>query len=108
MRVFCRVKPLGTNTGSFINEKGEKEQIAALSMFDQELISFPQLAAEAKGKKVTHQSLELSMPRTGNPIVYNFDHVFLPDCSQNEVFEEIKPFVQTAMDGENTCIFAYG
>jgi kinesin family protein C1 len=24
------------------------------------------------------------------------------------VFDEIKPFVQTALDGMNTCIFAYG
>lgn len=39
---------------------------------------------------------------------YNFDHVFLPDSTQDELFEEIKPFVQTALDGENTCIFAYG
>jgi hypothetical protein len=40
--------------------------------------------------------------------VYNFDQVFLPDSSQKDIFEEIKPFVQAALDGDNTCIFAYG
>ena len=40
--------------------------------------------------------------------VYNFDHVYLPDSNQEEVFKEIKPFVQSALDGENICIFAYG
>lgn len=34
--------------------------------------------------------------------------MFLPDSTQDELFNEIKPFVQTALDGENTCIFAYG
>jgi hypothetical protein len=40
--------------------------------------------------------------------MYNFDGVFLPEHSQADVFAEIKPFVQTALDGLNTCIFAYG
>lgn len=52
------------------------------------------------------------MPRVGGGTqaaqVFNFDHVFLPNSGQAELFEEIKPFVQTALDGENTCIFAYG
>ena len=30
------------------------------------------------------------------------------DAIQNEIFEEVKPFIQAALDGENTCIFAYG
>ena len=48
------------------------------------------------------------MEQTQQKIVYNFDHIFLPACHQQDVFEEIKPFVQAALDGENTCIFAYG
>ena len=47
------------------------------------------------------------MPKHGET-VYNFDHVFLPDSTQDEIFTEIKPFVQAALDGQNTCIFAYG
>ena len=40
--------------------------------------------------------------------LYNFDQVYLPEHSQADVFKEIKPFVQTALDGMNVCIFAYG
>jgi hypothetical protein len=40
--------------------------------------------------------------------LFNFDHVFLPDVKQERIFDEIKPFVQTALDGMNVCIFAYG
>ena len=36
------------------------------------------------------------------------DGVFGPGSSQQEIFEEIKPFVQSSIDGDNVCIFAYG
>ena len=32
----------------------------------------------------------------------------MPSSSQSEIFKEIKPFVQTALDGMNVCLFAYG
>lgn len=42
--------------------------------------------------------------------VYNYfmDGIFGPSSSQAEIFEEIKPFVQSSIDGDNVCIFAYG
>ena len=42
--------------------------------------------------------------------VYNYfmDGVFAANSSQEEIFEEIKPFVQSSLDGDNVCIFAYG
>jgi chromosomal replication initiation ATPase DnaA len=75
-------------------------------------VTFPQLqvagASQQATKKIQHQSLELALEQTQQKIVYSFDHVFLPVCKQADVFAEIKPFVQAALDGENTCIFAYG
>jgi hypothetical protein len=41
-------------------------------------------------------------------LTFHFDGVFPPGASQEEVFNEVKPFVQSAIDGENVCIFAYG
>ena len=39
---------------------------------------------------------------------YFMDGIFTADSSQADIFEEIKPFVQSSLDGDNVCIFAYG
>eukprot|EP01063_Lacrimia_lanifica_P033339 TRINITY_DN5892_c0_g7_i1.p1 TRINITY_DN5892_c0_g7~~TRINITY_DN5892_c0_g7_i1.p1 ORF type:complete len:1538 (+),score=692.51 TRINITY_DN5892_c0_g7_i1:89-4615(+) len=37
-----------------------------------------------------------------------FDQSFPPDSTQDQVWENSKHFVQSCIDGYNTCIFAYG
>jgi DNA replication protein DnaC len=39
---------------------------------------------------------------------YNFDAVFGLNSTQEEVFEDTRRLVQSAIDGYNVCIFAYG
>lgn len=39
---------------------------------------------------------------------FEFDQVFKPDSTQEQVFNDVKPFVTSVLDGYNVCIFAYG
>jgi len=39
---------------------------------------------------------------------FEFDACFKPDSEQIQVFEHVKPFVTSFLDGYNICIFAYG
>lgn len=40
--------------------------------------------------------------------VFEFDRVFGPGHTQEQVYEDTSPLVTCAMDGYNVCIFAYG
>jgi len=52
--------------------------------------------------------LTLKVNTKHGPKTFNFDSVFGPGTSQVKVFEDTKRLIQSAIDGYNVCIFAYG
>ncbi|XP_059659501.1 kinesin-like protein KIN-14T [Cornus florida] len=80
IRVFCRLRPF------MIGENLENPRVVAALDSNGVLLKF----AEKKSK------------------LYNFDRVFHPSSSQDDIFEEVEPVIKSALDGYNACIFAYG
>ena len=82
IRVFCRLRPI-------LPFEKDKGQVFALNLPDDLTVSHVW-----KDEKKQRE--------------YNFDLVFHPGQSQDNVFEDTKHLVQSAIDGYNVCIFAYG
>lgn len=85
IRVFCRVRPFLAEDGS--NTEGK-------------VISYP-TSMDALGRGI-------DLVQSGQKHSFKFDRVFVPDVSQEDVFEDISQLVQSALDGYKVCIFAYG
>jgi hypothetical protein len=82
IRVFARSRPFNDR------ERAEKQAPA---------ITFPDEFT------LEHPWKEEKKPRS-----YAFDACFPSDSTQEQVFEQVKYLVQSALDGYNVCIFAYG
>ncbi|KAK9005781.1 hypothetical protein V6N11_043201 [Hibiscus sabdariffa] len=82
IRVFCRIRPVfcaGTkNVIDFIGEDGS-------------LVILDPLKPRKDGRKV-----------------FQFNRVFGPTATQDDVFSDTQPLIRSVMDGYNVCIFAYG
>ena len=58
----------------------------------------------------TTNSTNTTMETTikSNTYDFNFNRVFGPSSTQDQTFDEVTDFVQSAMDGYNVCLFSYG
>ena len=52
--------------------------------------------------------MSITIGLKGKPKDFNFDSIFGETSTQEDVFEETKRLMQSAIDGYNVCIFAYG
>ncbi|KAI9464465.1 P-loop containing nucleoside triphosphate hydrolase protein [Lactarius psammicola] len=100
IRVFARVRPLLSSDLSCPNdEKARKEALANMSFPDTR--DHHEIVLNSTSESATGQERK----ETWN---FSFDRVFEPQCTQEEVFEEISQLAQSCTDGYNVCIFAYG
>lgn len=82
IRVFCRVRP---------PLQSEEDRL------------------ECAWKYLDESSLEIGATDGSNKrMEFSFDHVFHSRTPQEDIFENVAPLIQSALDGYNVCIFAYG
>ncbi|KAK7386730.1 hypothetical protein VNO78_27065 [Psophocarpus tetragonolobus] len=81
IRVFCRTRPLFEDEGPSVVEFPD-DYTVRVNTGDESL---------ANGKKD-----------------FEFDRVYGPHVGQAELFNDVQPLVQSALDGYNVSIFAYG
>ncbi|KAL3671345.1 hypothetical protein V7S43_003274 [Phytophthora oleae] len=93
IRVFCRVRP--------IQPVELKSEQSALAVFfrDNDHESLDLFVGSEAGDKAN---------QVGQKHAFEFDHVFQPTSTQEQVFEQTRALVVSALDGFNVCIFAYG
>jgi hypothetical protein len=93
IRVLARVRPLLTHERAFDGVNDPSNVIRASSSF--ELIVPEAEAINARARFQESKSFE-------------FERVFSAGSTQADVFAEVQPLVQSALDGYHACIFAYG
>ena len=90
IRVFCRIRPLSDSEVT----SGKHSVIAPSSDHS---LTVDELVDDS-GKGVVRKPAA----------TFEYDHVFGPSSTQEQVYTEIAPMVVSAMDGYHACIFAYG
>lgn len=80
VRVYCRVRPLS-------NSEKERGNFSVVSAPDE----FTAIIANADKREE-----------------FGFDAVYMPDSGQDMVYQDTGNLIQSAVDGYNVCIFAYG
>ncbi|XP_046449773.1 carboxy-terminal kinesin 2-like isoform X2 [Daphnia pulex] len=100
IRVFCRIRPI------IPSDKLPGGKIAHLNVLHDKSLEVHKLNAD-----MTLNESSMNAPASGkgpSKIDFNFDRVFGPNATQQQVFDEISQLIQSALDGYNVCIFAYG
>jgi hypothetical protein len=95
IRVICRVRPV--NDYELESTNGGSDVIT-------NVLSDSELAVSLDRRSVTG---EVSS-KSARVQKFEFDKVFGPSSTQEEVFEAVQPLCISFLDGFNICIFAYG
>ncbi|KAK9319605.1 P-loop containing nucleoside triphosphate hydrolase protein [Lipomyces orientalis] len=92
IRVFCRVRP---------QDRIDVSDMAFIKYSDRREIELTYPRNESDSGTARGSD-------TANKYMFAFDKVFDPRTKNKEIFNEVSPLVQSALDGYNVCIFSYG
>ncbi|XP_042422489.1 kinesin-like protein KIN-14C isoform X1 [Zingiber officinale] len=84
IRVYCRIRP-------FLSEENKRQTSVENIGENGELVLVNTSKQGKDGKRM-----------------FNFNKVFGPSATQEEVFLDTRPLIRSVIDGYNVCIFAYG
>lgn len=102
IRVFCRVRPISS---------GEREIgcLPVVTLLDQYTVRIRIKKEHVGQAAIQGSATEGNQGSSGfQDEEYTFDSCFGPSATQDQVFEDSKALMQSALDGFNVCIFAYG
>jgi kinesin family protein C1 len=91
IRVYCRVRPLAAA------ESSGSDQSHQIRYPNDETISITTVERSNVGGAAKKKEWQ-----------FNFNRTFTVKSTQPEIFNEISGLVQSALDGFNVCVFAYG
>ncbi|XP_009763270.1 kinesin-like protein KIN-14C isoform X1 [Nicotiana sylvestris] len=84
IRVYCRIRP-------FLRGQKEKQTVVEYIGENGELVVVNPSRQGKEGRRS-----------------FKFNTVYSPTATQAQVYSDIQPLIQSALDGFNVCIFAYG
>ncbi|RYP42319.1 hypothetical protein DL767_000241 [Monosporascus sp. MG133] len=97
IRVMCRIRPPGENPSDlpvqfeYLESEYDEDKFAGV------VVPTEKDHPAEEGRKVA-----------GRTPPFNFERIFDPSCTNEDVFDEISQLVQSVMDGKKVCIFCYG
>ena len=59
------------------------------------------------GRGCGGQEVAVDAPKLGMKM-FNFDKVFAPDSTQQQVYQDMQPLIRCVLDGYNVAVLAYG